>query len=83
MIDSRYYVDPTETSILSQCIGGNGGGILKPHIFKTYLSEFDQILMCSDGILNDLGSADYLKNDLEQMFQINFHDDATIVKLTF
>ena len=45
-----HIVDQENPSVLSQCIGGNGKGRLKPFIKKFYKKDFDQLLILSDGI---------------------------------
>ncbi len=45
-----HIVDKEDPSVLSQCIGGNGKGRLKPFIKKIYKKDFDQLLILSDGI---------------------------------
>ena len=45
-----HIVDKEDPSVLSQCIGGNGKGVLKPFVKKINKNDVDQILILSDGI---------------------------------
>lgn len=78
------YSDPQETSVLTQCIGGKGGGILRPHITKIEKTPGLKIVLCTDGLYRAIAIpkvVDY--NSSEDVSKITNDDDATYLKLIF
>lgn len=78
------YLDPQETTVLSQCMGGKGGRIVQPHIAKIEKSLGLKVVLCTDGLYRATQISKVLDfNSSEDISKISNDDDATYVKLTF
>ena len=76
------YSDPDETSVLTQCIGGKGDLVLKPHILKLEKSSNLSVILCTDGFYRAMDMSTGLDTFLSGDTTVSNEDDATFIKLT-
>lgn len=78
------YSDPKETTVLTQCIGGQGGRIVRPHIAKIEKFPDLKLVLCTDGLYRATQISKVIGfNSSEDVSKISNDDDATYVKLIF
>lgn len=77
------YSDPEETSVLTQCMGGKGGLLVKPHILKIKKSKDVEIVLCTDGFYRAVEVLSCWNNVSSCVENLSNEDDATFVKLSF
>jgi len=77
------YLSPEENSVLTQCIGGRGGIIVRPHIVKIERSSDLEVALCTDGFYRAIEISLGFDCVSSMVTGMSNDDDATFVKVTF
>lgn len=75
------HIDPQESSVLSQCMGGAGHKQPVPHIRTIERVSADALIICSDGFYKELNVESVLNTDTLEILGKQTLDDATFVLL--